>query len=230
MSVGSDTLAGAASGAALGSVAGPWGTLAGGVVGAGAGLISGFSKKKKRDKAAADAKKRPEYQIPQEVFQNQAMYDAMSKSSRVPGQDQIEKQIGQLQTQSLNASQKAAGSSADALSAVGNIQQNTLGQYGQLAQMGAEYQMQNKDKLANARNNTADFRQQAFDYNKNQPWQIAFGQNQKLQDQNRLDNQNVVNDVQALSAMGSSAYDKYGKKKKASYSPYSSNATSPTYQ
>jgi phage tail tape-measure protein len=52
MSVGGDTLSGAASGAALGSAFGPWGTAIGGVVGAGAGLISGLDKKKKRDDAA----------------------------------------------------------------------------------------------------------------------------------------------------------------------------------
>lgn len=227
MSVGGDTLSGAASGAALGSSILPgWGTAIGAVVGAGAGLISGESKKKKRD-AAAKAVQRPTYQIPQQIFQNQAMYEAQANSSRVPGQENIEKQIGQLQSQSLNASQKAAGSSADALAAVGQTQQNTLNEYGNLAQMGAQYQLQNKDKLANARETTADYQQQAFDYNKNEPYQQAYAYNQKLQDQNRQDNQNVVNDVQALGAMGSSAlgstnrssYDKYGRKKTTSPSP-----------
>lgn len=223
MSVGSSTLSGAASGAALGSVAGPWGTAIGGVVGAGAGLIGGLSAKKKRDKAAKAASVRPEYQIPQEIYQNKAMYEAMANSSRIPGQAQIEKQIGQSQTQSINASQKAAGSSADALAAVGGIQQNTLDQYGNLAAMGAQYQAQNKDKLAASRDDLADFKQQEFNYNKNQPWQIAFAQNQKLQDQNRMDNQNVVNDVQSLAASGSSALGKYNRKKapKSGSSPYS---------
>lgn len=226
MSVGSSVLSGAASGAAAGSAAGPWGTLIGGVVGAGVGLFSGEEQKKKRD-AAAKAVQRPTYQIPQQIFQNQAMYEAQANSSRVPGQENIEKQIGQLQSQSLNASQKAAGSSADALAAVGQTQQNTLNEYGNLAQMGAQYQLQNKDKLANARETTADYQQQAFDYNKNEPYQQAYAYNQKLQDQNRQDNQNVVNDVQALGAMGSSAlgstnrssYDKYGRKKTTSPSP-----------
>lgn len=227
MSVGGDTLSGAASGAALGSSILPgWGTAIGAVVGAGAGLISGESKKKKRD-AAAKAVQRPTYQIPQEIFQNQAMYEAQANSSRVPGQENIEKQIGQLQSQSLNASQKAAGSSADALAAVGQTQQNTLDQYGNLAQMGAQYQLQNKDKLAQARETTADYQQQAFDYNKNEPYQQAYAYNQKLQDQNRQDNQNMVNDVQALSALGTSAigssYDKYGRKKTSSSPAISPN-------
>jgi len=205
-------------------------TVIGGVVGGAAGLIGGLSKKKKRDEAAKNVH-RPDYQIPQEVFQNQAMYEAMAKSSRVPGQANIENQIGQNTAQSINASQKAAGSSADALASVGKIQQNALNQYGQLGQMGAEFQQQNIDKLAAARGETADYRQQAFDYNKNQPYQIAFGQNQKLQDQNRQDNQNITNDVQALGMIADDQYDKYGNKKKksSSYSPFSSTATSPTY-
>lgn len=224
MSVGSSVLSGAASGAALGSAAGPWGTLIGGVAGAGVGLFTGEEQKKKRDDAAK-AVRRPDYQIPQQIFQNQAMYQAMANSSRVPGQENIEKQIGQLQTQSINASQKASGSSADALAAVGGTQQNTLNEYGNLAQMGAQYQMQNKDKLAEARETTADYQQQAFDYNKNQPYQLAYAYNQKLQDQNRQDNQNMVNDAMALGAMGTnaggnrSAYDKYGAKKTTSPSP-----------
>lgn len=226
MSVGSSVLSGAASGAAAGSVAGPWGTVIGGVVGAGVGLFTGESAKKKRDKAAS-AVQRPTYQIPQQIFQNQAMYEAQANSSRVPGQENIEKQIGQLQSQSLNASQKAAGSSADALAAVGQTQQNTLNEYGNLAQMGAQYQLQNKDKLAQARETTADYQQQAFDYNKNEPYQQAYAYNQKLQDQNRQDNQNMVNDVQALSALGTSAignsYDKYGRKKTSSSPAISPN-------
>lgn len=240
MSVGSSTLSGAASGAALGSVAGPWGTAIGGVVGAGVGLVGGLSAKKKREKAAAEAAKRPEYKIPKEIFQNKAMYEAMAKSSRIAGQDQVEKQIGQTEARALDASQKAAGSSADALSAVGNIQQNTLDQQGQLAAMGQQYQAQNKDKLVAARSDLADYKQQAFDYNKNSPWQTKFAQSQKLEDQNRMDNQNVVNDVQALSAMGKSAVGKTNVKRKTnqynpllSNSPLASNtnpATSKSYQ
>lgn len=228
MSVGSSTLSGAATGASLGSIAGPWGTAIGAVGGAAVGLIGGLSGKKKRDAAAKAAADRPEYRIPKEVYQNKAMYEAMAKSSRVPGQDQIEKQIGQTEARSLNASQRAAGSSADALSAVGNIQQNTLDQQGQLAAMGQQYRAQNMDKMAASRENLADYKQQSFDYNKNQPYQIAFAQNQKLQDQNRMDNQNMVNDVQALSAMGGKAVGGINTKKKQStqslpYSPLASN-------
>lgn len=226
MSVGSDTLSGAASGAALGSVAGPWGTVIGGAVGGIAGFIGGEGKKKKRDAAAAAASKRPDYQIPKEVFQNQEMYKAMANSSRVPGQSYIENQIGQNTAQALNASQKAAGSSADALSAVGNIQQNANNQYNELGLAGAQMQFANKDKLAQANNDVADYRQQQFDYNQNQPYQIAFAQNQKLQDQNRQDNQNTVNDVQSLYMTGTNALGGgKGSKKKV----LNSNPALPTY-
>lgn len=226
MSVGSDTLSGAASGAALGtSILPGWGTAIGAVGGAVVGLISGEGKKKKRDAAAA-AVHRPDYQIPQEVFQNQAMYQAMANSSRVPGQSQIENNINQNTSQALNASQKAAGSSADALAAVGNIQQNANNEFGKLGIAGAQLQLANKDKLAQANNDVADYRQQAFDYNQNQPYQIAFAQNQKLQDQNRQDNQNTTNDVQQLSFSLSNGYSQNGNKKK---SANSMRTSLPTY-
>lgn len=211
MSVGSDTLSGAASGASLGAVAGPWGAVIGGVVGGVAGLISGESKKKQRD-AAAKAAVRPDYQIPQEVFQNQAMYQAMANSSRVPGQSQIENNINQNTSQALNASQKAAGSSADALAAVGNIQQNANNEFGNLGIAGAQLQLANKDKLAQANNDVADYKQQAFDYNQNQPYQQKYAYSQKLQDQSRQDNNNIAPDVQQLGFSVSNGYDKYGNK------------------
>ncbi len=213
MSVGSDTLSGAASGASLGAVAGPWGAAIGGVVGAGAGLIMGESNKKKRD-AAAKAAQRPDYVIPKEVFQNQAMYQAMANSSRVPGQSQIENNINQNTSQAINASQKAAGSSADALSAIGNIQQNANNQFGDLGIAGAQLQLANKDKLAQANNDVADYKQQAFDYNQNQPYQQKYAYSQKLQDQSRQDNNNIAGDVQQLGFSVSNGYDKYGNKTK----------------
>jgi hypothetical protein len=227
MSVGGDTLSGAASGAALGSVAGPWGTLAGAVGGAAVGLVSGLSKKKKRDDAAKKVN-RPTYQVPQEAFQNKAMYEAMANSQRVPGQSYIENQIAQQQAQALAASQQVAGSSADAQAAVGRIQQNSLNAYGELGAMAAQNQAANIDKLAQARSNVADYRQQAFDYNQNEPYKIAFAQSQKLQDQNQLDNQNITNDVQALAMMGGQ-FTGTGTKTKRKTVGKTSNASSPTY-
>lgn len=232
MSVGGDTLSGAATGASAGAMFGPYGAAIGGVVGAGAGLISGLGKKKKRDEAEALAKNRPQYQIPKEVFQNQAMYEAMSKSSRVPGQAYIENQIGQNQATALNAAQRSAGSSADALAALGGIQANTNNQQNQLAQMGLEYQAANKDKLAQANLEMADYRQQEFDYNKNQPWQINFAKSQKLNDQSIQDNQNMVADAQALGMVGSSLANSKSTKKPSTkptsgYSFFS--GPSPTY-
>ncbi len=234
MSVGSSTLSGAASGASLGAAAGPYGALIGGVVGAGAGLLGGLSEKKKRDKAAALAAQRPVSNIPKEVYANKAKLEAWSKDPRAAGFNIAENQIGQSQAAALRSTQQVSGSSADALSQVGDIQKNTQNQYGQLAAMGAQQQRGYRSELLGANNDLAAYKDMKFDVNQMQPYRTAFEQNQKLQDQNRMDNQNMVNDVQSLAASGASAYDKYGRKKKTNNpsagsasggSSYSSNGT-----
>lgn len=189
----SAALSGAASGASLGAAFGPYGALVGGALGGIAGAL-----KKDPAKDPKNNVPRPRYNIPKEVFQNQAMYDAMSKSSRVPGQSYIENQIGQNQAQALSASQKAAGSSADALSAVSGIQQNSNNQYNELGRQGAEFQFMNKDKLAAANREVADYKQQEFDYNQNQPYQTSYAQKQKIQDQQMMNNNNSINNLVGL--------------------------------
>ncbi len=237
MSVGSSTLSGAASGAALGSVAGPWGVAIGGVVGAGAGLVMGLSDKKKRDKAAALAKQRPVYTIPKEVYANKAKLEAWSKDPRAAGFNIAENQIGQSQAAALRSTQQGAGSSADALSQVGDIQKNTQNQYGQLAAMGAQQQRSYRSELLGANNDLAAYKDMKFDVNQMQPYRTNFEQNQKLQDQNRMDNQNMVNDVQSLAASGTSAMGGVNTRKKTRQStpsiqqvPYSPLAPNSNYQ
>lgn len=164
-------------------------------------LIMGLVNSGKAKKIDA---KRPEYTIPQEVFQNQKMYEALASSSRVPGQSYIENQIGQNQANALSATQRAAGSSADALAAISGIQQNSNNMFNQLGMQGAEFQAANRDKLAQANETVADYRQQAFDYNKNQPYQIKMAQKQKYQDQAYQNWNNIGNDVHEFGmAMGS---------------------------
>lgn len=139
--------------------------------------------------------KRPTYNIPKEIFQNQAMYQAMANSSRVPGQSYIENNIGQAASQAINASQRSAGSSAEALAAIGGIQQNQSNMFNELGMAGAQYQMANRDKLAMANETMADYRQQEFDYNRNQPYQIRMAQKQKYQDQAYQNWTNIGGDV-----------------------------------
>ncbi len=149
------------------------------------GLLSGIVQlavgAKQKKKASEIDTARPEYKIPKEVFQNQSMYESMANSSRVPGQSYIENQIGQNAANALGASQKVAGSSAEALSAISGIQQNTNNQINQLAQQGAQYQFINKDKLAAANQNVADYREKAFDMNQYQPYMMRLAEKKKLQ-------------------------------------------------
>lgn len=168
-------------------------------------LIGGLMNSSKAKKVNAV---RPKYEIPQEVFQNQAMYEAMANSSRVPGQSYIENQIAQNTSQAIGVSQRAAGSSVDALSAISGINQNANNMYNELGVQGANYQMQAKDKLAASRETVADYRQQEFDYNKNQAYLEKMKLKQKYEDQARQNYGNMSNDIHefgmSMSSMGMS--------------------------
>jgi hypothetical protein len=179
-----------------------------GVAGATAG-VNAISRGHKKRKAQRAMDNRPKYEIPKEIFQNQAMYESMANSSRVPGQKRIENQIAQNTAQSIGASQRAAGSSADALSAVSGINQNANNTYNELGMQGAQMQMANKDKLAQARQATGDYRQQDFDYNKNQKYLERMKLLMKQQDESRADTQNLTN---SLGQVGMAAAGSGGKK------------------
>lgn len=154
------------------------------------GLVN-EGKAKKLEKSA----KRPNYEIPQEIFQNQAMFESMANSSRIPGQAIMEENIAKSTANAIGQAQRGAASSVDALSAIGGIQQNQNDVFSNLGIAGAQMQMANKDKLAQARESTADYRQQAFDYNKNQPYLLKLKQSQKYRDQAQSQFNNISRDV-----------------------------------
>ena len=148
--------------------------VAGVAVTVGKAVSDGSKKRKDRKANEALMKNRPQYEIPQEIFQNQAMYEAMAGSSRLPGQNILENNIGQSTAQAIGRSQKTAGSSADLLSSVTGIQANQNEVLQNMSLAGMQQQQANKDKLAGARETVSDYRNQKFDYNKNQLWKMKI--------------------------------------------------------
>jgi hypothetical protein len=134
-----------------------------------------FNKAKKIDAT------RPTYNIPQEVFSNRDMYQNAANTTRIPGQSIAENKIGAQGAGSMNAAMQAGGSSSDILSAISNINQNQNNAYNDLSMQGAQMQSQSKDKLAMANNQVAEYRDQAFDYNKNQPYELALMRKRALE-------------------------------------------------
>lgn len=127
------------------------------------------------------------------------MYKNMANSSRLPGQANLENQIGASSSNAINAAMQGAGSSADILASIGNTQNNTNGALNNLAMEGAQNQNQNIDKFANANNVMADYKNQAFDYNQNEPYQQAYARKQALQTASNANLQNGLQDVSNFS-------------------------------
>jgi hypothetical protein len=180
--------------------------IAGLAVTAGKAIGDGKQRRKSARESEKALKNRPKYEIPQEIFQNQQMYEAMANSSRVPGQAQMEENIGKSTAQAVSQAQRTAGSSADALSAVSGIQQGQNEALMNLGMLGQQQQAINRDKLATSRETVADYRQQKFDYNKNEPWKIRYAQKQKELDQKKIDTANTYDSLgQSIGTLGSAA-------------------------
>lgn len=179
-SVGAATAKGAAGGALAGAAFGPWGAAIGGVVGGG---ISFFKAKSQQKKARAINAARPKYVIPSEVGTNVNMYNTMANTTRLPGQSIMEDDIKSNSAAMFNQAQNAAGRSGGSamLASLGRINKNQNEEINKLNIAGAENQQANKDKLATANMTMADYKQQEFDYNQNQPYELALMRKRALE-------------------------------------------------
>jgi hypothetical protein len=173
---------------------------AGAITGVSAGIkgISAWNQNRKANKMQAN---RQTYQIPQEIANNQAMYKGLANSSRLPGQSNLENQIGANSANGINAAMQGAGSSADVLASIGNTQNNTNGALNNLAVEGAQNQNMNRDKLAQANNTMADYKNQAFDYNQNEPYQQQYARKMALKTAANANLQGATQDLMSGAGM-----------------------------
>lgn len=132
-------------------------------------------------KASKIKENRPTYVRPGEVDQNRNLAQTMAMSNRVPGQNQIEDQIGANQATMVNAALNASNNSGDILATIGNLNQNTNNQLNNLSMQAAQNKQQNIDRLMDANNTMADYKQQEFDYNQNQPYELRVKRKMALQ-------------------------------------------------
>lgn len=164
----------AAAGAGMGAVAGPWGAAIGGLAGAGLGIFQAV-------KASHIHPQRPTYNIPQPINNNVAMYQQMADSSRLPGAGITDNAIYNNQASLVKAALQSGGSAGDILASLGGIGQTTNNSLNQVAQQGAQYQMQGKEGLANANNTLGDYKNNQFDYNQNEPYEQQYMRKMALQ-------------------------------------------------
>lgn len=217
MSVGADTAKGAVGGAAAGAAFGPWGAAIGAVVGGG---ISYFKSKSQQKKARAINATRPKYVIPSEVGTNVNMYNTMANTSRLPGQSLMEDNIKSNTANTFNQAQNAAGGSGGSamLASLGRVNQNQNEEINKLNIAGAENQQANKDKLAGANSTMADYKQQEFDYNQNQPYELALMRKRALEGASEANMDTAQQNLTTSMQIGADAIGKGKGGKKASVS------------
>lgn len=165
-----DFLGGALSGAGTGSALGPWGALAGGVLGG----ITGLFQKKKGNQLLKN-NPRPQEQMPPEVLANQEAAKRMADEG-LPSQQYANatKNIQRNQAAALsNAQDRRLGGAL-----VGSIQQQTNDATGNLDVADAEARRQSQLNLQNVNNNVAGWQSKLFDWNQRQKYidQQAYAQ------------------------------------------------------
>lgn len=141
-----------------------------GVANMAGGLLSGITGYFQRRKAKKELDKlsRPEYNIPNEVLQNQKMAQAAANEG-LPSQ-QYNQAMQNIQRQQ-NRALTAAGSRRGALMALPGLQQQANDQLLNLDVKDAQARMANQQQLYGINSQVGQYRDKAFNINKMQPYQ-----------------------------------------------------------
>lgn len=113
--------------------------------------------------------KRPEYQIPDEIEQNQALYKNYL-NARMAGAARAERGLFKNQGSTLDQIRKGSINGSQLLSMIGGVQGNTNAGLERLAQLEAQDQANRMQGVAKANQIMAGYRDKAFDYNQQQPF------------------------------------------------------------
>lgn len=183
-----DVGTGALSGAMAGSAVPGWGTLVGGLVGAGVGLFEGISQKNQAKRLQAQ-NQYPGYTIPQELLANQKQAELMAQQGLPSQQYQnAVKQIQQQRNQAIYAEQQRNAGVQQA----GNILQGTTQAMDQLNSEDAAQRIQNIRQLFQVNNQVAGARNQAFDWNQRNRYEQQYAYAMQLLG---AGNQNIVHGI-----------------------------------
>ncbi len=203
----SGALTGAASGASLGSVAGPWGTLIGGVVGAGVGLYGAYTQNEADDN-------RPKYEIPSEIKAN--LSQAQQQALQGLPEEQKAQFIKNMQRQTAYGLGQASSRKAGLIGISGMNQQNNDA-LENLSVADAQARMANQDKLSGARSQMADYKGQEFQINQENPYYEGKAQQQAQRGANLDSINNAVN-------TGVNVYGQYKQGQGNQYQGYNTGA------
>jgi hypothetical protein len=148
---------------------------------------------------------RPDYKRPGEIDQNVNMWNPMANSSKMPGQSIMEDNVHSNTANGFNMAANAANGSAQLLSTLGKLNVNENNAINDLNVQGANNRTQAMGELGKARESLAQYKDQEFDYNKNQPYELALMRKRALQgaalankDTAKQDTHNVASSVLAV--------------------------------
>jgi len=137
------------------------------LVGAGVSLYKSI---KDGEEAKKIDPKRPKYNIPGEVLQNQDMYKTLANTNRIAGQSIAENNIDQTSAQTLRAGQNSLGGANEIAGLLSNVNRNENAQKNNLFMQGAQMRMGNMGRLASANDTVAGYKDKQFGYNEDEPY------------------------------------------------------------
>jgi hypothetical protein len=176
--------------------------IAAGVVGGSMALTAGTQYGIGKYNQKKNEKDRPAYEIPDEIKQNLSQAEQQALQGLPIAQQQ--QYIDSLQQSSAYALQQQSNRKGGLQGIAAINQQNIKGNQDLLA-MNAPARMQNLDKLSQARQNMADYKQQSFQLNKLNPYYEKIASNQAL---NGALFQNLNNAVGAAGMIGANGMTK----------------------
>jgi len=154
---------------------------AGGLLKGGSQLIQGISDKKKGKTLEEQAGDRPEFNIPESVDQQIALYRQMAQGG-MPGEDLMKQDIQASTARTAGQAAQLADSPVGALTALGGAQDRELSAMRDLQQRAAMYQSQMQGQYAQAVGNRANWESEQWRQNNLLPWEIDMNRAMGLQE------------------------------------------------
>lgn len=161
--------------------------------------------------------KRPTYEIPQEIQQN--LTQAQNMALQGLPEEQKQQYLSNLQRGSAQAL-ASSSSRGGGLAGIANINQQQNDAYGNLLSMDSQARNQNQQLLMGQRQTMADYKDQAFQINKVNPYYEKTSQNNAMMGAGM---QNMSQGFQAGNTGGSGGYENTGGKSQQQVTPQSGN-------
>jgi len=138
----------------------------------GAQFFQGRKDIKEAERIKEQGGPRPDYEIPESVGKMVSMYQQLAQGG-MPGEDTLKEDIQASTARTAGTAAQLSDSPVGALTALGGAQQRELGALRDLQVRAAQYQTQQRQNLAQAYGQQAQWEDQAWNWNEGRRWQEA---------------------------------------------------------